>query len=191
VLQDEPRPTATINPATGKTPNRLYHSVDVIRPNRGKFLVTSYNDRYELAEPFLKVFPKCVACCICQEAADLWFMEGALAIAAEMRLTMDLEGNWDGGWMTASNAENLTILEGYTSDLSDNSNDPPVLPLDNSTRPPMLATTNNSSVKTYGTLFGRGQEPAAAEEAAALSVDSVSPAGLPGATAPEGGGPSD
>jgi len=55
----------------------------------------------------------------------------------------------------------------------------------------MLATTEDSSVKTFGTVFGRGLEPVAAEEAAALSVDSVSPVGLPGATAPEGGGPSD
>jgi len=54
----------------------------------------------------------------------------------------------------------------------------------------MLATTDDSSVKTFGTVFGRGLEPVAAEEAAALSVDSVSPAGLPGAAAPEGGGPS-
>jgi len=45
-LQDERRPTATIDPATGKTPKQLYHSVDVIRPNRGECLVTSYNDRY-------------------------------------------------------------------------------------------------------------------------------------------------
>jgi len=53
------------------------------------------------------------------------------------------------------------------------------------------ATTDDSSVKTFGTIFGRGLEPVAAEEAAALPVDSVSPVGLPGAAAPEGGSPSD
>jgi len=52
----------------------------------------------------------------------------------------------------------------------------------------MLASTNDSSVKTFGTVFGHGQEPVAVEEAAALWVGSVSPAGLPGAAAPEGGG---
>jgi len=60
-LQDEHRPTATIDPATDKTPKWLYHSVDVLRPqDHGEFLVTSYNNHYELAEPFLKVFPKYV-----------------------------------------------------------------------------------------------------------------------------------
>jgi len=108
-----------------------------------------------------------------------------------VRLTTDLEGNWDGGWKTAANEEAQAFLAGYTSDLSDDNDNPPVLPPDESTRPPMLATTNDSSVKTFGTVFGHGLEPVAAEEAATLSVDSVSPAGLPGAIAPEGGGPSD
>jgi len=60
-------------------------------------------------------------------------------------------------------------------DLSDDEDDPPVPPPDESTQPPMLATTDNSSVKTFGTVFGCGLEPVAAEEAAALPVDSVSP----------------
>ena len=65
--------------------------MDVLRPqDRGDFVVTSYNNHYELAEPFLKIFPKCVARRISQEAADLWFMDGALAEAAEMHLTKDL-----------------------------------------------------------------------------------------------------
>jgi len=108
-----------------------------------------------------------------------------------MCLTTDLEGNWDGGWMTAADEEAQAFLKGCALDLSDHSDDPPVLPPDDSTRPPVLASTGDSSVKTFGTVFGRGQEPVAVEEAAALSVDSVSPAGLPGAAAPEGGGPSD
>jgi len=90
--------------------------------------------------------------------------------------------------MTATDEEALVMLEDYASDLSD---DPPDLPPDKSTRPPMLATTNNSSVKTFGTVFGHGQEPVAVEETAALSVDSVSPAWSSGAATPEGGGPSD
>jgi len=108
-----------------------------------------------------------------------------------MRLTTDLECNWDGGWITAADEEALAMLKGYALDLSDASDDPPVLPPDDSTQPPMLASTDDSSVKTFGTVFGRGLEPVAVEEAAALSVDSVSPAGLPGAAAPEGGSPSD
>ena len=190
-LQDERKPKATINPVTGKHPKRLFHSVDQLLPFQGKYVVMSCNNRYELAEPFLRVFPKCVARRICQEAADLWFTEGALAIAAEMHLTTDLEGNWDGGWVTAANEEAQAFLAGYASDLSDDSDDPPIHSPDDSTRPPMLATTDDSSVKTYGTLFGCGLELVAAEDAAALSVDSVSPTGLPAATAPEGGGPSD
>jgi len=108
-----------------------------------------------------------------------------------MHLTTDLEGNWDGGWKAAANDKTQAFLAGHASDLSDGVDDPPVFPPDDSTRPPMLATTDDSSVKTFGTVFGRGLEPVAVEEAAALSVDSVSPAGLPGATAPDGGGPSD
>jgi len=191
-LQDEKKPKATTDPATGKPPKRLFHSVDrLILSDRSESVVMSYNDRYELAESFLRVLPKYVARRICQEAANLWFSKGALAIAADMRLTTDLEGNWDGGWKMAAADKAQAFLAGYTSDLSDDNDDPPVLPPDESTRPPMLATTDNSSVKTFGTVFGRGLEPVAAEEAAALSVDSVSPARLPGATAPEGGGPSD
>jgi len=53
-LQDEKKPKATIDPVTGKTPKRLYHSVDQIIPSdRGEYMVMSYNDRYELAEAFL------------------------------------------------------------------------------------------------------------------------------------------
>ena len=122
-------------------------------------MVTSYNDRYELAESFLRVLPKHVACRICQEAPDLWFSEGALAIAADMRLTTDLEGNWDGSWKMTADDENQAFLDGYASDLSDDDDAPPVPPPDESTRPPMLATTNDSSVKTFGTVFGRGLEP--------------------------------
>jgi len=166
--------------------------VDQIIPSdRGEYMVMPYNDWYELAESFLRVLPKYVARRICQEVADLWFREGALATAADMRLTMDLEGNWDGGWKTAVNDKNQAFLADYTSDLSDDDDAPPVPPPDESTQPPMLATTDDSSVKTFGTVFGRDLEPVAAEEAAASLVDSVSPAGLPGAAAPEGGGPSD
>jgi len=150
----------------------------------------SCNDHYEKAEPFLRVFPKYVARRLCQEAANLWLTEGALAIAAEMHLTTDLEGNWDRGWITAADEEAQGFLAGYALDLSDDSDDLPVFPPDDSTQPPMLASTNDSSVKTFGTVFGRDQEPIAVEEAAALSVDSVYPAGLSGAATPEGGGPS-
>ena len=112
-------------------------------------------------------------------------------MAADLRLTMDQEGNWDGGWKTAYDEETEAFLADYASDLSDDEDDSPGPPPDESTQPPMLATTDNSSVKTFGTIFGRGLEPVAAEEAAALPVDSVSPVGLPGAAAPEGGSPSD
>jgi len=61
-LQDEKKTKATIDPATGKPPKRLFHSVDQIIPSdRGEHMVMSYNDRYELAESFLQVLPKCVA----------------------------------------------------------------------------------------------------------------------------------
>jgi len=60
--------------------------------------------------------------------------------------------------MTADD-ENQAFLDGYASDLSDDDDAPPVPPPDESTRPPMLATTNDSSVKTFGTVFGRGLEP--------------------------------
>ena len=191
-LQDEKKPKANLDPVTGKPLKCLYHSVDQIIPSdRGEYMVTSYNDRYELAEAFLRVLPKYVARRICQEAADRWFSEGALAMAADLRLTMDQEGNWDGGWKTAYDDETEAFLADYASDLSDDEDDSPAPPPDESTRPPMLATTDDSSVKTFGTIFGRGVEPVAAEEAAALPVDSVSPVGLPGAAAPEGGSPSD
>jgi len=138
-LQDERKPKATIYSVTGKHPKRLFHSVDQLLPSdHGEHVVMSHNDRYELVEPFLRVFPKHVARCICQEAADLWFTEGALAMAAEMRLTTDLEGNWDGSWMTAADEEALAMLEGYASDLSGDSDDPPILPPDESTRPHII-----------------------------------------------------
>jgi len=93
-LQDEKTPQATIDPVTGKPPKRLFHSVDQIIPlDHGEYTVMSYNDRYELAESFLCVLPKYVARQICQEVANLWFRKGALATAADMCLTMDLEGN--------------------------------------------------------------------------------------------------
>ena len=58
-LQDEKKPKATIDPATGKAPKRLFHSVDQIIPSdRGESVVMSYNDRYELTESFLRVLPK-------------------------------------------------------------------------------------------------------------------------------------
>ena len=191
-LRDEKKPKANLDPVTGKPIKRLYHSVDqIIGSQLDECMVTSYNDRYELAEAFLRVLPKYVARRICQEAADFWFSEGALATAADIRLTTDLEGNWDGGWKTAYDDETEAFLADYASDLSDDEDEAPVRPPDDSTRPPMLATTDDSSVKTFGTTFGRGLEPVAAEEAAALSVDSVSPVELPGAAAPEGGSPSD
>jgi len=193
-LQDElnPKPTV-VNPVTGKRPKRLFHSVDQTIPSAGgACLVLSYNDRYMLAESFLRVFPLYVARRICPEAAELWFGAGAISMAAEMRFTTDLEGNWNGGWRTLADDEAQGFLDGVDSDLSDdesvdNNNTTP----DNSFRPPMLATTDDSSVKTFGTTFGRIAEPDAAEEAAAAPVDSVSPAGLSGAAAPVGGSPSD
>jgi len=96
-------------------------------------------------------------------------------MAADLRLTMDQEGNWDGGWKTAFDDETDAFLADYASDLSDDEDDSPAPPPDESTRPPMLATTDDSSVKTFGTVFGHGLEPVAAEEAAALPEDSVSP----------------
>jgi len=133
-LQDEKKPQATIDPATSKPPKQLFHSVDQIIPSdRGEYMVMSYNNRYELTESFLQVLPKHVARRICQEAAVLWFSEGALAKAADMHLTTDLEGNWDGGWKTAADEENQAFLAGFTSDLSDDDDDPPVLPPDEST----------------------------------------------------------
>jgi len=166
--------------------------VDQIIPSdHGEHVVMSCNDRCELAEAFLRVLPKHVARRTCQEATDLWFSEGALVAAADVRLATDLEGNWDSGWTTAVDDEKQAFLADYASDLSDDEDDSPVPPPDESTRPPMLATIDDSSVKTFGTIFGRGLEPVAAEEAAALSVDSVSPVELPGAAAPEGGSLSD
>jgi len=139
-LQDEKKPKATTDPATGKPPKRLFQSVDQIIPSdRGKYMVMSYNDRYELAESFLRVLPKHVARRICQEAADLWFSEGALAMAADLCLTMDQEGNWDGGWKTAYDDKTEAFLADYASDLSDDKDDSPVPPPDESTRPPIDA----------------------------------------------------
>jgi len=56
-LQQERKPKATINPVICKHPKRLFHSVDQLLPSdRGEYVVMSYNDCYELAEPFLRVF---------------------------------------------------------------------------------------------------------------------------------------
>jgi len=58
----------------------------------------------------------------------------------------------------------------------------------------LLSTLLHSAARDIdkdSTIFGRGQDPVAVEEAAALPVDSVSPAGSSGAAAPEGNGPSD
>ena len=192
-LQDERNPTATVDPETGKTPKRLYHSVDYKRDqvelahemDHGNYTVTAFNDRCELAEAFLRVFPKVVERLISVEASKLWFKPQALAAAEDQVLIVDDEGNWTGEWRTAADGEDWAMLHDKNLDVDTSTLPPP----DNSTRP-MHATSDDLSVRTFGTVFGRGVEPVA-EEATALPVDSVSPVGLSGAAAPEGGGLSD
>jgi len=94
-LQDKQKPEPTINPVTCKQPKQVFHSVDQTVPSKGgACLVMSYNDRYELAESFLRVFPQYVARRICPEAANLWFGEGTRSMAAEVRFRSRRQLEW-------------------------------------------------------------------------------------------------
>jgi hypothetical protein len=169
----------------GENIKRLYHSVDYRRsgePDHNVHVLTCSNDRHELAEAFIRVLPLYVARRLSPEIAAQWFTPMAILAADEIVLCLDDEGNWTGEWQTAMDLEDLAMLDfqGVAVDLSAAAhtlNDP---------NRPMLGATDDVSVRTFGTVFGRDAAPVAGD-ATTQSVASDAPAESLGAAGQAGG----
>ena len=185
-LQDDTKISFLLNPATGKKYEYLYHSVDYRRSgprDHNYYTVTSPNDRSELAESFLQVFPTYVARRLTEDIAKKWFTPTTLLAASDIHLCFDNEGNWDGTWETNQDMEDLEMLEALGISVDN------MAFVDAGAERTMLASTDDVSVRTFGTNFRRGALESVADNATTRSEDSESLVELTGAPAPVGGGP--
>jgi hypothetical protein len=140
--------------------------------------LTAYKDRAETAEALAGILLALVQKEISNAAPAEWFTPQGIENGAGVTFPSDLAGNWDGTWITPEDELNQNLLEedmGISFEIED------MDLLEEGTG--MLATTDETSINSFGTAFGRDATPKEPQESAAAGSSETEGTGMTGALA--------